>query len=338
MRLGSTLGVAQHAITPSAAAEWEPTARPARPPRRVSRLPSGLAALVAAIWGLCYVLIQASLPSATPLLLAGLRALIGGAVLGVWIALTRWSARRGRPSARHADRFGRPCGVPPLRTVATLAATNVALAFGAMYLAAGQSVAAVASTLSGSQPVLLSAAAWALFGERAPARTLIGLCVAMAGLVLVASTASGSTSIDGVALSLLAAAAPAAGTVVMRRLGSTIDVPATASAQLLLGGLMLVSASARLEPWGNVSWPPATIASLLVLGVLGTGLAYAVWFWLLGRASLTALGTSLFLVPVVGVVSGILAGNRLEPAELAGAAALLGGVALVSLREPRGRS
>jgi drug/metabolite transporter (DMT)-like permease len=35
-----------------------------------------LAALVAIIWGLCFVLIQASLPSSTPLLLASLRAFL----------------------------------------------------------------------------------------------------------------------------------------------------------------------------------------------------------------------------------------------------------------------
>src|SRR3972149_6339370 len=41
--------------------------------------------------------------------------------------------------------------------------------------------------------------------------------------------------------------------------------------------------AALLEPWGAVSWSPAILARLLVLGVLGTGLAYVAWFWLLDR-------------------------------------------------------
>lgn len=298
----------------------------------MSAASAGLAVLVAVIWGLCFVLIQASLPSAAPLLLAGLRAIIGGAVLAAWIALTARRRLHDRASAGTPDPRGRRVGLPSGQLLMILAATNAALAFGAMYLAAGRAEAAVASTLAGGQPVLLAAAGWALFGERGSARTVVGLGVAMAGVVLVASTSSGATSVEGVALSLLAAAAPAAGTIVMRRLGSGIDVPATTSAQFLLGGLMLVATSAVSEPWASLGWSAEAVVSLLVLGVLGTGVAYAVWFWLLGRATLAHLGTALFLIPVVGVLSGILAGDRLEPVELAGVAALLVGIGIVSLR------
>jgi drug/metabolite transporter (DMT)-like permease len=211
-----------------------------------------------------------------------------------------------------------------------LALTNAALAFGAMYLAAGRAEAAVASILAGGQPVVLAAAGWALFGERASVRTILGLFVAMAGVALVATTSSGATSPDGVALSLLATAAPAAGMVIMRRLGSSIDLPATTSVQFLLGGLMLLGVSALLEPWAAATWSPAVVVGLLSLGVLGTGVAYVAWFWLLGRTSLAQLGAALFLIPVVGVVSGILAGDRPGLAEVLGITALLLGIGLAS--------
>ncbi len=51
------------------------------------------------LWGLCFVLIQASLPSPAPLLLAALRALIGGVALAAWISLRRWR----QPVSRHRD-------------------------------------------------------------------------------------------------------------------------------------------------------------------------------------------------------------------------------------------
>ena len=44
----------------------------------MSTLSGALAVVVAVVWGLCFVLIQAALPSPAPLLLASLRALIGG--------------------------------------------------------------------------------------------------------------------------------------------------------------------------------------------------------------------------------------------------------------------
>lgn len=277
----------------------------------------GVAALIAITWGLCFVLIQASLPSPTPLLLAGMRALIGGGVLVVWIA-RRGDSRRAR------------LRVPRLPLLSVLALSNAALAFGAMYLAAGRAEAAVASILVGGQPLVLTAAGWLLFAEYLSPRAFVGLAVAMLGVVLVAASSSAATSLQGVALALLAAVAPAAGTILMRRIGSGVDLLATTSAQFLAGGAMLVIASALFEPWAQVSWSSAALGSLLILGVVGTGLAYVGWFWLLERISLVRLGAVLFLVPVIGVLSGILAGNRPTLPDLAGIAALLVGIALVS--------
>ena len=65
---------------------------------------------------------------------------------------------------------------------------------------------------------------------------------------------------------------------------------------------------------------------------LGTGIAYVAWFWLLGRTSFVNLGTALFLVPVVGVVAGIVTGDRPAPVELGGIVAVLVGMAIVSVR------
>lgn len=303
----------------------------------VSAPTGAVAVVVAVIWGLCFVVIQASSPGPAPLLLAGLRAVIGGAVLAGWTVLARRraSARASTPSRLRLSRWR--SGLPPVSVLLVLALANAALAFGAMYLAAGRAEAAVASILAGGQPLVLAAAGWVLFGERASVRTIAGLAVAMAGVVVVATTSSGGTSPDGVALSLLAAAAPAVGTVVMRRLGSSIDLVMTTSVQFLLGGLMLLAVSAVVEPLAAVSWSSEAVVGLAILGVLGTGVAYVAWFWLLGWTSLAQLGAALFLIPVVGVVSGILMGDRPALPELLGIAVLLLGIALASVtsrREP----
>lgn len=296
---------------------------------------TGLAGLVAIIWGLCFVVIQASLPSAAPLLLAGLRAVIGGAALICWAVLSR-RIGRVRP-----DWAGSPrpaswrLGLPSARLVIFLALANATVALGAMYLAAGRAEAAVASILAGGQPVVLAAAGWAFFGERTSARSGAGLAIAMVGVALVASTSSGATRPEGVALALIAAAAPACGTVLMRRLGSSVDVAMTTGVQFLVGGAILLGISAILEPWAAQRWSQATLIGLLVLGVLGTGVAYGVWFWLLTTASLAGLGATLFLVPVVGVLAGVVTGDRPQPIEIAGIAAVLAGIGLVSA--PRGR-
>lgn len=291
----------------------------------------GVAALVATIWGLCFVLIQASLPSPAPLLLASARALIGGGIIAAWIALRRGLPRTRR---REAGRAGvdpwRP-GLPSIPLLIALALLNAALALGAMYLAAGRAEAAVASILAGGQPLVLAAAGWALFGERLSRRAVAGLTIAMAGVAVVATTSSGATSPDGVALAMIATAAPAAGSVLMRKLAPAVDLLMTTSAQFLVGGVALLVVSAVLEPWDAVTWSPATLAGLVVVGVLGTGLAYVAWFWLLDRVSLVRLGAALFLVPVVGIVAGIVTGDRPAPVAVIGIAGVLLGLGIVSL-------
>ena len=297
----------------------------------MSNRSAGLAAVILIIWGLCFVLIQASLPSPAPLLLAALRALIGGGVLAAWIALRGRRLASANGDGSDAVPHPRRSSLPSMPLLLSLALTNAALAFGAMYLAAGRAEAAAASILAGGQPLVLAAAGWALFGERLSGRAVAGLALAMAGVVLVATTSSGATSPDGVGLALLATAAPAAGTVLMRRLAPAVDLLATTSAQFLLGGALLLVTSALLEPWGAVSWSPAVLAGLIVLGVGGTGFAYVAWFGLLGRTSLVRLGGALFLVPVVGIVAAISTGDRPAPVELVGIAAMLVGIGFVSV-------
>lgn len=274
---------------------------------------------VALVWGLCFVLIKASLPSPVPLLLAGLRAISGGIFLTAWVVLApARQPRRGR-------------GLPSWPVLLGAALLNATLAFGAMYLAAGRTEASVASILAGGQPIVLALAGWLVFGERLTTRSAAGLAVAMAGVVLIASAGPAEAGPEGISLALAAAVAPAAGTVLMRRVGDSIDLPATVAAQFVLGGVILVALSAVTESWSGLQWPNATIASLAILGVLGTGVAYAAWFWLLGRTSFARLGGVLYLVPVVGAVAALATGERLSAVELAGLLAVLAGVVIVSM-------
>lgn len=298
----------------------------------------GLVALVALIWGLCFVLIRASLPSPAPLLLAGMRAFIGGGVLAIWFALGRSRQETGRSVDRSAPRPSWRAGLPSAPLLVVLGLMNAAVAFGAMYLAAGRTEAAIASILAGGQPLLLAAAGWALFSEKISARSAAGLTIALVGVVLVAASSSGVATPDGVGLALLASVAPSIGTILMRRLGRNIDLLLTTSAQFLLGGAMLLVASAGLEPWGDLTWSPAAVFGLIVLGVLGTGLAYGAWFWLLERSPLTKLGPALFLVPVVGVVAGFATGDRPPLADLAGIVLMLVGIGLGTVGGGRGGS
>lgn len=295
------------------------------------------AALIALVWGLCFVLIQASLPNPSPLLLAGARALIGGAVLSAGVLLRAAVAHQRARGRRRQPRVRLGQALPTPALLAVLALTNAALPFGAMYLAAARTEASIAAVVVGVQPLVLAACGWLLFGERASSRRVAGLGLGLVGVVLVASGGSGGTTPGGVAFALLAAVAPAGGTLLMRRLSGTVDLLMTTAAQFLLGGIVLVAVSAAVEPWSGVPWD-AALPALLVLGVVGTGMAYLVWFWLVGRLSLLALGAALFLVPVAGAAFGIAAGDRPTLIDMTGIGLALAGIGVVALDSVRWRS
>ncbi len=299
---------------------------------RVSLSPVALAVLVATVWGLCFVLIKASSPGPTPILHAGLRSATGGAVLLAWAVL---AARLG--PARRSGRSS-PLRLPSWPVIVMLAIANSVLALGAMYLTAGRAEAAVASVLGGVQPLALAAAGWLLFGERLGRRAGTGLATAMVGVVLIASPSTGPTRLDGVALSLVAAIAPALGTIAMRRLADSVDLVVTTGLQFALGGAVLLLASALTEPWTPGALTTGLLVDLAVQGVAGTGLAYVAWFWLLARMPLVRLGPVLYLVPVVGIAASLLSGERPAPVELSGAAAVVIGAVLAAASGSRGRA
>ena len=78
---------------------------------------------------------------------------------------------------------------------------------------------------------------------------------------------------------------------------------------------------------GTLVW-----SAVVYLGVIMTGLGYAVWYHLLGRHRVNQVMPFLLLLPLVTAVSGVLLlGERLSVATLAGGALVIAGVAVIVL-------
>ena len=118
--------------------------------------------------------------------------------------------------------------------------------------------------------------------------------------------------------------------------GSIVMVP-------VLLGWWLLSAENRAAPWSPAPAGEApdaypiwlSIGSIVVLGVIGTGVAYVLQFDVVRAAGTVASSTVTYLIPVVSVVLGVLVlGERLGGAQLAGFAVVLM-AALIVNRVPR---
>jgi probable blue pigment (indigoidine) exporter len=117
-------------------------------------------------------------------------------------------------------------------------------------------------------------------------------------LLLVALPGGGGR---GAALSLVAAAAVTAGTLLSRRLAG-LDVVAATGWHLLIGGVALAGVARLVEGPPAIVWTPRFVLSLAFLSLIGTAATTVAWFIEGRRTRLDALTAWTFLTPVVGLV------------------------------------
>lgn len=119
--------------------------------------------------------------------------------------------------------------------------------------------------------------------------------------------------------------------------------------QLRYGGITLMSwvlglASVWLIPvglrdLGANDWRPAAVVPVLVLGVVGTGLAYWIMVTLVGRIGSIRGSLITYLIPVVSLLLGVaIRDDDVAPLALLGAALITAGALLASRRRPEPRA
>ena len=108
----------------------------------------------------------------------------------------------------------------------------------------------------------------------------------------------------------------ASGIVLMKRWGSPVPMLAMTSWQLIAGGLVLVPLALLMEGLPSTVTLP-NIAGFLWLGVVGTGMAYSLWFRGVGRLPVARVSLLGLLSPVVAITLGwVIAGQAMTPVQL----------------------
>jgi len=184
-----------------------------------------------------------------------------------------------------------------------------------------------------SMPIWSSLMAFFILHERINMRAAIGLALCIAGLsVLVYPVAA--TSIQepiGLLLALCCAWGWAAGTVYMKWARIKGDLLAITFWQIVIGivafavGYLIFVGLPKFEPLQWRTW-----GGLLFNGILGTGIAYFIWFNIIGRLSTAAASLGSLANPVVGVIgAAILLGDRPTIPDIIGFALIFSAAACV---------
>jgi drug/metabolite transporter (DMT)-like permease len=280
-------------------------------------------ALLVFFWGSVWGAIKIGLEYAPPLLFAGIRMLICGAVLA--LAALVWG---GQANVRD--------GWP---VYLLLAFFNVALFYGLQTLAVLFMPSGTAAVVVYLQPVLVGFLSYPVLGEALSAAKVVGLLLGFSGVVVVSvgsiSGASFGTPL-GVAFGVASAVSWALGTVYFKRYAGRLPVLWAVGGPFLLGGVCITGLGLALEAPSGITWTGTFVASLLYASLVGTALAWVLWLGLIRAGEASRVASYVFLVPLVAVVLGALfLGETVGPSLLVGAAFVVSGIYLVNRRGER---
>jgi drug/metabolite transporter (DMT)-like permease len=277
--------------------------------------------LLALLWGSSFIFIKVSLRGLTPGQLVLTRLILGAAVL---LAIARLR-QTGLP---------RSTGIWSHVTVAALLGNVVPfllLSYGEQSTGAG-----IAGVLIGGTPLLtLSLATMALPTERATPRKALGLLVGFLGVVLVISPwHDAGGSIGGRLACLGAALSYAAGFVYVRKYLSPRGIaPMSLAASQLASAAVLQLLAMPFLAWRTPHLTGEVTTSIVILGLFSTGLAYVLYFRLIGDIGATSASAVNYVVPVFAVVlSALMLGEPVTWTLLVGGAVVLAGMAYAENR------
>ena len=269
---------------------------------------------VCVVWGTTYLAITVALETVPVLLVAGLRWMFAGVVMSALMLATG----RGLPGPRLWA---------PLALLGFLMniVGNGFVVYAQQYVASGLTAVLIATTPFWSATVerLLPN------GERFTTRSLIGLSLGFAGIVILVwpemtnGGAGGGAFILGVIAIQLACIGWVIGTSFAKRheLG---DNPFRSTAlQMVFSGIMLLSAATAKGDWAELSFTPRTLAAMLYLSIAGSLVAYSAYIYAIQHLPLQLVSLYAYINPMIAVALGTLLLNEPLSARIIVAAVLV---------------
>ena len=279
--------------------------------------------LLCCIWGSTWMFIKLGLRDLPPLSFAAIRFLLATAILSCIVAARRSSLPRTRAEWRLIAQTG----------VLAFALNYGLLFWGEQHISSG-----LAALLQATIPAFgLVFAHLHLPGERLTLARLAGVGLGVAGVGVIFSNqlrVSGEMALWGSAAIVLGAVFVAYSNVLVKARGGHLDPALLAAGQMLCGLVPLAAYAYAFE--GNpvgYRWTPLAVASLLYLTLVGSVVAFLLFYWLVRHMEVTKTMLIALVTPLFAVLLGLaVLGERLTWRTLAGGALIMSGIGLVVLR------
>lgn len=276
----------------------------------------GLLTAIALIWGSSFLFMAVGLDTLHPAVITWARIGLGALALAFV------------PRAR------RPVDREDLPRVLLLGVVWMAIPLSLFPIAQQWIDSSVAGMLNGAMPLSTALVAAVMLRRLPRARQAIGLTLGFAGVVAISWPQVQDADADALGTGLVLLA------IVLYGVAANVTVPL----QQKYGALPVIlraqlTALVLVTPPGiygltRSTWSLASVAAMVPLGMLGTGLAFALMSTLVGRAGATRGAVAIYFVPIVAIVLGVaIRGESIATIALVGTALVLVGAWLTSRRE-----
>lgn len=270
---------------------------------------------LAAIWGSSFMFIKVAVRDIDPATSALARVALGALVLAAIVPL--------RMPAGDAARSLRLNWLP----LAVAGILNSALPFFLLFWAETRIDSGTAAVLQATAP--LFTALLALFfvhAERVGGLRLVGLIVGFAGVALLVGTGPAGSAVAALAVLVTALCYSVAALYTARRLGG-VPTLIVAFGSLVAATMVSLPAGLARLPEQTPGWK--SIASVLMLGVVGSAFAYLLYYAVITGAGASRAILITYLVPPTALFYGaVFLGEGLPRESLGGLVLILAGVAL----------
>jgi drug/metabolite transporter (DMT)-like permease len=277
--------------------------------------------LLGSIWGSSFLWIKIALNEVGPFTLVGYRLLFGA--LGMLLVL--FTLKPSLPKGRRIWAM-----------LALMGLTNTALPFVLISWGEISIDSGVASILNSTTPLFtLVIAHFFLSDERMTVPRALGLLLGFAGIVLLFSRDVGlegfQSGLLGQAAVLTAAISYAGSSVFARRAFRGVPLLVQAAIPLFTADSLIWIGALAIESPIKIPGLPITWIALAWLGLLGSCIAYLLYFYLINNEGSTRSTLVTYMFPVIGVALGVLfLGERLDGRLVVGALMVVAGIGVVN--------
>jgi len=283
--------------------------------------------ILCGIWGSTWLFIKIGLQDLPPLTFAGIRFVLASLILSVLILArgVRWPRSR-----------------KDWILIAIVGILQFTLNYGLVFWGEQHIPSGVAAVLQSTFPAFgLVIAHLYLPYERLTIVRVAGVLLGVAGVAIIFShelSIAGNMALLGSIALVLSAFFGAYSNVLVKAYGRAIDPQVLAAGQMLCGfpPLLALGIATEGSPFG-FHWTAMAVISLAYLVIIGSVVAFALYYWLVRNMHVTNTMLIALVTPVVAVVLGLIVlHEKLNWRLFAGAACIICGLGFIVLRKQPG--